>query len=124
MELHGSVHRNICQSCGKLYTAEYIIQTTGIPHCTCGGIIKPDVVLYEEALNGDVMNRSVRLISESDVLIVGGTSLNVYPAAGLIDYYRGNQLILINVSSTPFDHKADLIIHDKIGEVFSQINLL
>lgn len=123
MELHGSVHRNICKSCGKLYTAEYIIETTDIPHCTCGGIIKPDVVLYEESLNGDIMNRSVRFISEADVLIVGGTSLNVYPAAGLIDYYRGKHLILINASSTPFDHKADLIIHDKIGEVFSQINL-
>jgi len=122
-ELHGSVHRNICQSCGKIFSAEYIAETTGIPHCDCGGTIKPDVVLYEESLNADVLTKSVRFISQADVLIVGGTSLNVYPAAGLIDYYHGNHLILINQSSTPYDHRADLIIHDKIGAVFSQISI-
>ena len=120
-ELHGSVHRNYCQKCHKFLDVEFILNSTDIPRCECGGIVKPDVVLYEEGLNSYIMNKAVEYILNADVLIIGGTSLAVYPAAGLINYYRGNKLILINKSSTPMDSKADLVIHESIGKVFSQI---
>ena len=123
LELHGSVHRNYCISCGKFYNAQFILNSKGIPKCECGGIIKPDVVLCEESLNEDVLIKSVNYISNCDVLIIGGTSLNVYPAAGLIQYFNGNTLVLINRDSTPFDYKADIIIHDNIGEVFNSIKI-
>lgn len=121
LELHGSVHRNYCTKCHKCYDASFILYSDGIPHCICGGDIKPDVVLYEEPLNEDVMFDAVRAISEADLLIIGGTSLAVYPAAGLIRSYRGNRLVLINRTATPYDSHANLMIHDKIGEVFAQI---
>ena len=121
-ELHGSVHRNYCMKCGKFFAPEYIKASEGVPRCdACGGMIKPDVVLYEEGLDNDVIAGAVTAISQADVLIIGGTSLVVYPAAGLIDYYRGKKLVLINRSSTPRDGAADLIINGRIGEVFSQI---
>lgn len=119
LELHGSVHRNYCTRCGKFFDAEYILNADGVPRCDdCGGIIKPDVVLYEESLDQGIMQESVRLISEADVLIIGGTSLVVYPAAGLVNYYRGNKLVLINKSATGMDSSADLLIQDSIGKVF------
>jgi len=121
LELHGSVLRNYCVKCGRAYSAEYIKSCGGVPRCDCGGIIKPDVVLYEEALDGETIEKSVEAISGADVLIIGGTSLAVYPAAGLIDYYRGNKLIVINLSPTPLDYRADLLIDKKIGEVFSTL---
>lgn len=117
-ELHGSVLRNYCSRCGKSYTAEYIKNFSGVPRCDCGGIIKPDVVLYEEPLDGETIEKAINAISRADVLIIGGTSLAVYPAAGLIDYYRGDKLIVINLSPTPRDGEADLLIDEKIGEVF------
>jgi NAD-dependent deacetylase len=120
-ELHGSVHRNFCMRCQQFYPVEMIYESTGIPICTCGGTIKPDVVLYGEGLDSEVLNQSVSAISKAEVLIIGGTSLGVYPAAGLIDYYRGNKLVLINKSSTPMDMKADLLIKGSIGEVLSQL---
>lgn len=121
-ELHGSVHRNYCQKCGAFYDARYILESQGIPKCErCGGIIKPDVVLYEEGLDDATMRGAIRAISHADVLIIGGTSLVVYPAAGLIDYFKGSHLILINKSKTERDSQADLIINDKIGEVFKQL---
>lgn len=120
-ELHGSVLRNYCERCGKFYSAEYVKEADGIPHCTCGGIVKPDVVLYEENLNEDVINGAVRAISKADMLIVGGTSLTVYPAAGFIGYYRGSRLVLINRDPTPYDRYANLCIHDSLGKVFSQL---
>ncbi len=120
-ELHGSVLRNYCEHCGNFYTAEDILHSQGIPHCTCGGRIKPDVVLYEEGLDNDILTKSISAISKADVLIVGGTSLTVYPAAGLVDYYRGNKLILINKSVTAWDKKADLLINDSIGRVFASL---
>lgn len=123
LELHGSVHRNICEHCGRVYNAQYIMQTNDIPKCECGGLIKPDVVLYEEPLNSAVLDVAVTFISQADVFIIGGTSLNVYPAAGLVNYYKGKKLILINRSTTPYDHKADVIINGNIGEVLGQINL-
>lgn len=121
LELHGSTLRNYCERCGKFYDAEYIMHSEGVPTCSCGGRIKPDVVLYEEGLDMDILNKSVRYISEADVLIVGGTSLVVYPAAGLIDYYRGNKLILINKSATSRDSQADLVISGSIGEVLDAV---
>ena len=122
LELHGSVLRNHCMKCGKFFGLDYIVKSKGIPYCdVCGGIVKPDVVLYEEALDMNVMEEAVRCISEADVLIVGGTSLVVYPAAGMIDYYRGNKLVLINRDATSRDGQADLIIRDNIGEVFAQV---
>lgn len=121
LELHGSVLRNYCQHCGKLYTAEEILHSEGIPHCSCGGRIKPDVVLYEEGLDSDILSESIAAISNADMLIVGGTSLTVYPAAGLVDYYHGNKLVLINKSVTPLDRKADLLINDSIGKVFEAL---
>lgn len=121
MELHGSVHRNYCTRCGKFHSLTDIMAMDGVPYCECGGIIKPDVVLYEEGLDQDILSKSVYYIRHADVLIIGGTSLTVYPAAGLIDYYQGSKLVLINKSVTPMDARADLVISDKIGEVFSQI---
>ena len=120
LELHGSVHRNHCLRCGKFYGLEAIENSSGIPRCSCGGMIKPDVVLYEEGLDMDVLNRAVNYISRADVLIVGGTSLTVYPAAGLIDYYRGHKLVLVNRDATGLDSRADLVISGKIGEVLGE----
>ena len=121
LELHGSVHRNYCRKCGKLYDAQYIKNSAGVPMCSCGGQIKPDVVLYEEGLDSSTMQAAIHAISQAEVLIIGGTSLAVYPAAGLIDYYRGNKLVLINKSATPLDSRADLVIQAPIGEVFSAV---
>ena len=120
-ELHGSVLRNYCLRCGKKHTAEFVRDYPGVPRCACGGIVRPDVVLYEERLNEDTIERSVSAIYHADLLIVGGTSLTVYPAAGLIDYYRGNRLVLINRDETPYDHRADLVFHESLGDVFSQL---
>lgn len=117
-ELHGSVLRNNCMSCRKFYPLESIINSEGIPKCSCGGTIKPDVVLYEEGLSSYTLEKSISYIQNADMLIVGGTSLNVYPAAGLIDYYSKDKLVLINKDKTPKDHLANLVIHEKIGEVF------
>ena len=121
-ELHGSVHRNFCMQCREFYDLEYMIKSeSDVPHCSqCGGVVKPDVVLYEEGLDNGVINRSVKLISQADVLIVGGTSLAVYPAAGLIDYYQGNKLVLINLSPTSYDKKANLLIKERVGEVLGK----
>ncbi len=121
LELHGSVHRNYCMQCRKQYDVQTVLQCRGIPRCTCGGIIKPDVVLYEEPLNSDVVRSAKRYIAEADMLIIGGTSLAVYPAAGLINYYRGNKLILINKTRTPYDSRADLVISENIGEVLGGV---
>lgn len=121
LELHGSVYRNNCMKCGKFYDFAYMKSSKGVPRCQCGGIIKPDVVLYEEGLDNDVISESVRAISNAQVLIIGGTSLAVYPAASLIDYFRGEYLVVINKSSTPRDSYADLLIQEPIGQVFSQI---
>lgn len=119
-ELHGSIHRNYCTKCHTFFDLDFIINSADIPTCTqCGGIVKPDVVLYEESLNNQVINGAVNAIQKADVLIIGGTSLVVYPAAGLVDYFSGKKLILINKSSTTFDNKADLVIHDSIGKVLS-----
>lgn len=124
LELHGSVHRNFCMHCNKFFDAEYMKNSTGIPKCdACGGTIKPDVVLYEEGLDNDVIEQSLYYISHADMLIIGGTSLVVYPAAGLVRYYRGHKLVLINKSSTDMDSAADLVLHDPIGEVFSHVKL-
>ncbi len=123
LELHGSVHRNYCMKCHKPYTAEYILKSTGIPRCSCGGIIKPDVVLYEEQLNSDTVNKAVTAISRCDTLIIAGTSLTVYPAAGMVQYFRGKKLILINRDSTPMDSRADLVIHSPVGEVLKDIKV-
>lgn len=123
LELHGSVLRNYCEKCHKFYDINAIIESSGVPACECGGRIKPDVVLYEEGLDQNTLSESVRVISEADMLIIGGTSLAVYPAAGLIDYYRGNKLVLINKTQTARDTMADLVITDSIGEVFSQIRI-
>ena len=120
LELHGSVLRNHCMRCGKFYGMDAILNSSGVPKCSCGGVIKPDVVLYEEGLDMDTLNRAVNYISRADVLIVGGTSLTVYPAAGLIDYYRGRKLVLINRDATPLDGQADLVIAGKIGEVLGE----
>lgn len=122
LELHGSIHRNYCTKCHKSFDLDYILNSKGIPKCDkCGGIVKPDVVLYEEGLNMDVINKSVNYIKNADLLIVGGTSLVVYPAAGLIDYFKGKHLALINKSSTQYDNRADIIIHDSIGKVLKSI---
>jgi len=120
-ELHGSVHRNICRKCGRVYDAAYVKNCEGVPVCECGGSIKPDVVLYEECLNDDIVSGAINHISKADTLIIGGTSLVVYPAAGLINYFHGSNLVLINKSSTPADDMATLAIHEPIGEVFGQI---
>lgn len=121
LELHGSVLRNYCMRCHKPYDVRDIAAGKGVPKCACGGTIKPDVVLYEESLDSYTLNKSLDYIRKADILIVGGTSLAVYPAASLIDYYCGNKLVLINKSATPADHRADLVIHEPIGQVFSQL---
>ena len=123
LELHGSIHRNYCQICNKKYSLDYILKSESIPKCECGGIVKPDVVLYEEALDNTVLNLSIDYISNAETLIIGGTSLVVYPAAGLINYFKGNNLLLINKSETPYDNMASLVINDAIGEVFTQIKI-
>ena len=123
LELHGSVYLNHCMKCGKFYDFKYMKESEGVPKCTCGGMIKPDVVLYEEGLDDYTIQESVRAISEAEVLIIGGTSLAVYPAAGLIDYFRGNHLVVINKAPTPRDKYADLLIKEPIGKVFSQIRI-
>ena len=120
-ELHGSIWRNYCTKCGKSYSAEFIRDSGGVPHCACGGLIKPDVVLYEEGLDGDTIDGAIRAISDAEVLIVGGTSLTVYPAAGLIRYYRGNRLVLINRDETPYDGYANLIFREPIGKVLGAV---
>ncbi len=120
-ELHGSIWRNYCVKCGKHYSAEDISRMQGVAKCVCGGIIRPDVVLYEESLNNDIIKASLYAIANADLLIVGGTSLNVYPAAGMIDAYHGHRMVLINKTPTPRDDQADLIIREPIGEVFSQL---
>lgn len=121
LELHGSTHRCYCARCKKQFAPEYINDGDGVPHCECGGVVRPDVVLYEEALDMDVMSEAMRCISEADTLIVGGTSLVVYPAAGLLDYYRGSRLALINRDATAQDSAAALVIRENIGEVFAQV---
>lgn len=121
LELHGSVLRNYCEKCGKFYGEDYILHTQGVPTCDCGGNIKPDVVLYEEGLDENTLRDAIQYISQADVLIVGGTSLAVYPAAGLLDYYQGNKLVLVNKTPTPRDSIADLIVQGSIGEIFSRL---
>ena len=120
-ELHGSVLRNYCTRCGKFHSAEFIKESDGIPRCSGGGIVKPDVVLYEESLDQNTIEKSVMAIYNADMLIVAGTSLTVYPAAGLINYYQGKRLVLINRDETPYDSRADLVIHDSLGNVFSNL---
>lgn len=120
-ELHGSVLRNHCTRCGKFYDAQFVKNAPGIPRCTCGGIVKPDVVLYEESLDAQVMQKSIEAIRQADLLIVGGTSLTVYPAAGLLQYYPGQRLVLINRDQTPYDRFANLVFHQKLGDVFSKL---
>ena len=121
LELHGSVRRNYCESCGKFYDMDFMLRSEGVPRCTCGGRVKPDVVLYEEGLDPKTLNDAVRCIAGADLLIIGGTSLNVYPAAGLINYYRGHKLVLVNKSAVAADVGADLVIRDPIGETLAQI---
>lgn len=121
LELHGSVYRNYCEICKKEYDLNFILESEGIPHCTCGGIIKPDVILYEEALDMNILNKSVEYIMSADTLIVGGTSLVVYPAAGLINYFKGKNLVLINKSQTDYDNLAILVINEAIGETLAKI---
>lgn len=120
LELHGSVHRNYCTRCGKFFGLSEILGMNGVPRYECGGIIKPDVVLYEEGLDQETLQKAVRYIQNAEILIIGGTSLTVYPAAGLIDYYRGKKLVLINKTATPMDERADLVISAPIGEVFER----
>jgi len=119
LELHGSVLRNYCTRCGKFHSAEFVRDCSGVPRCSCGGIVKPDVVLYEESLDQDLMEASVAAIENADLLIVAGTSLTVYPAAGLIRYYQGNRLVLINRDTTPYDSYADMVLHQSLGDIFS-----
>ena len=120
-ELHGSVLRNYCVRCGKFHSAEFVKEAQGVPTCGCGGTVKPDVVLYEESLDGDTIEKSVAAIENADLLIVAGTSLTVYPAAGLVNYYRGNRLVLINRDETPYDGYANLVFHDSLGNIFSKL---
>lgn len=122
-ELHGSVHRNYCLHCGKAYSAGFMRESEGIPRCDCGGIIKPDVVLYEESLPDGTVDQAVRAISRADVLIIGGTSLNVYPAAGFLRYFHGKHLIIMNRDTTPADNRAELCIRENIGEILGQIRI-
>ena len=122
-ELHGAVNRNYCRKCGKFYPLDKILEGEDVPQCECGGVVKPDVVLYGEGLDNDTVEGAVRAIREADMLIIGGTSLVVYPAAGLIHYYKGNKLVLINLSKTAADNEADLVIHGKVGEVLGQIRV-
>jgi len=120
-ELHGSVLRNYCTRCRKFHSAEFVKNFDGVPKCDCGGTVKPDVVLYEESLDGETIEKSVAAIANADLLIVAGTSLTVYPAAGLVDYYRGNRMVLINRDATPYDHQADLVFHESLGTIFAQL---
>ena len=120
-ELHGSVLRNHCTRCGRFYPAEFVRDAQGIPRCTCGGIVKPDVVLYEESLDEATLAGAVSVLRQADLVIVGGTSLTVYPAAGLLGYYRGHRLALINRDATPYDEQADLVLHESLGDVFSRL---
>lgn len=122
-ELHGSVHRNYCRKCGKFYDAEFMLRSSGVPKCDCTGVIKPDVVLYEEGLDEKTVTNAVKAISEADTLIIAGTSLTVYPAAGMIRYFGGKNLVLINRDETPMDSAANLVIHDKVGEVLDKIKI-
>ncbi len=119
-ELHGSILRNYCMNCNKFYDAKYVFNSEGVPKCSCGGMIKPDVVLYEEGLNPDVLTNSIKAIQNADMLIIGGTSLTVYPASSLIHYFKGKYLILINKDKTPYDNMANLVINDSLGNVFSK----
>lgn len=121
LELHGSVLRNYCTRCRKFYSAEFVKNSDGIPRCSCGGIVKPDVVLYEEPLDEETVKKSVQAIQNAQLLIVAGTSLTVYPAAGLLRYYRGNRLVLINRDVTPYDGTADLVFHNRLGEIFAKL---
>ena len=121
LELHGSIHRNFCTRCGRFFSLEELLETSGVPRCPCGGIIKPDVVLYGESLDQETVSRAVSALRQADLLIVGGTSLAVYPAAGLIRYYRGSRTVLINKGATPYDAEAGLVIQDSIGKVLGQI---
>ncbi|MDO5558779.1 MAG: NAD-dependent protein deacylase [Oscillospiraceae bacterium] len=122
-ELHGCVNRNYCLDCGKLYDSQYIMNSGGVPHCECGGLIKPDVVLYNEGLDDSIVENSVKAISNAELLIVGGTSLVVYPAAGLLRYFKGKKLVIINKSQTQLDSRCDLVICEPIGDVFSKIRI-
>lgn len=123
IELHGTVHKNYCRKCKRLYDADYVKNSVDITKCTCGGIVKPDVVLYEEGLDNDSIGKAIDYIRNSDVLIIGGTSLSVYPAASFVSYFRGSKLVLINKSSTPYDRKASLVINESIGDVLSKVCL-
>lgn len=120
-ELHGSVLRNYCMKCGKFHSAEFVKNFDGVPRCDCGGTVKPDVVLYEEGLDQNTIEKAVMAIYHADLLIVGGTSLTVYPAAGFLNYYRGNRLVLINREETPYDRQADLVFHESLGKIFEQL---
>lgn len=120
-ELHGSVLRNYCTRCHQFYPAEFVKNMPGVPRCHCGGIVKPDVVLYEESLNEHTLTKSVQAIRQADLMIVAGTSLTVYPAAGLVNYYQGSRLVLINRDTTPYDNYANLVLHQSLGDVFSQL---
>lgn len=121
LELHGSIHRNYCEKCHKFYDLDYIINSEGVPKCSCGGTVKPDVVLYEEGLDSETITRAINHIRKADMLIIGGTSLVVYPAAGFIDYFHGKHLVVVNMAATSRDAAADIVINDKIGKVFSEI---
>ena len=123
LELHGSIHRNYCEFCKREYDLDFILKSEGVPRCECGGIVKPDVVLYEEPLNNDILSSSINYIANADTLIIGGTSLVVYPAAGLINYFNGSKLVLINKSETPYNNLASLVINDAIGETLEQIKI-
>ena len=124
LELHGSVHRNYCEACKKTYTLDDVLASKGIPRCQCGGVIRPEVVLYEECLDDSIVSQSMQAIKDCDTLIIGGTSLVVYPAAGLVNYYKGKQLVLINKSKTDYDNRANLVINEAIGEVFGSVMAL
>ena len=121
LELHGSIKRNYCMDCGKFYDDKYIFESEGIPKCDCGGIIKPDVVLYEEGLDNNTVTEAIKEISQADLLIIGGTSLNVYPAASYLGFFQGKHMVLINRDKTPYDNRCDLVINDSIGKVFEKI---
>ena len=120
-ELHGSVLRNYCVKCGKFHSAEFVKEHPDVPRCDCGGIVKPDVVLYEESLDGGTLEGAIRAIQNADLLIVAGTSLTVYPAVGLVNYYRGSRMVLINRDATPYDNQADLVFHESLGEIFTEL---
>ncbi|MCI8624387.1 MAG: NAD-dependent protein deacylase [Provencibacterium sp.] len=122
-ELHGSVHRNLCRKCGRIYDARFILNSEGLPRCACGGLLKPDVVLYGEPLDEKTVEGSIAAIREADLLVIGGTSLAVWPAAGLIDYYRGKRLVLINRTETPADGRADLVLRASIGQVLGALRV-